>query len=47
MSMQTCWELAQAWYPGRAERNWQRPNLAETQALFNNLGLNGKFWQLG
>ena len=46
MSMQTCCELAQAWYPGRDKRDWQRPGQAETQNLFTELGLVGDFWQL-
>ncbi len=42
--MQTCWDLAQRWYTGRAERDWQRPN---AQAVFAGLGLTGPFWDLG
>ena len=47
MSMQTCWELAQRWYAGRLERDWQRPNQEETRQLFASLGLVSDFWRLG
>jgi hypothetical protein len=46
MPIQTCWELAQEWYTGRLERDWKRPDRAETQNLFKNLGLEGEFWNL-
>ena len=47
MSMETCWELAQKWYTGRLELDWQRPNQEQTQQLFSNLGLKGEFWRIG
>lgn len=47
MPIQTCWELAQRWYAGRLDRDWQRPEQAEMQKLFNELGLEGTFWDLG
>ena len=46
MPAQTCWELAQSWYKGRLEYDWQRPDQEKTQGLFNRLGLEGKFWSL-
>ena len=46
MTNATCWELAQAWYTGRIERNWQRPDQQQMQRLFENLGLTGSFWDL-
>ncbi|MEJ2759315.1 MAG: hypothetical protein P8046_12615 [Anaerolineales bacterium] len=45
--MQTCWELAQRWYAGRGEKDWQRPDAEATQTLFTSLGLTGPFWNLG
>jgi hypothetical protein len=45
--MQTCWELAQKWYKGRLAHDWQRPNPATIQHLFDSLGLKGTFWDLG
>jgi hypothetical protein len=47
MPLKTCWELAQAWYSGRLELDWQRPQPAEIQKLFHRLGLRGPFWDLG
>jgi hypothetical protein len=46
MTMQTCWELAQEWYPGRDKREWERPGQEETQKLFRKLGLVSGFWQI-
>lgn len=46
MSLNTCWQLAQRWYAGRLERDWQRPDSAAAQALFNELGLVGEFWRI-
>ena len=46
MPIQKCWELAQRWYSGRLEYDWQRPDQAEMKQLFNSLGLKGKFWDL-
>jgi hypothetical protein len=47
MPMQTCWELAQRWYAGRIDHDWQRPGQARIQQLFDKLGLKGAFWNLG
>ena len=47
MSIQRCWQLAQRWYTGRGERDWQRPDQRQTQQLFDDLGLMGPFWNLG
>ena len=47
MPMQTCWDLAQSWYKGRLEHDWQRPDQAKIQQLFDKLGLKGPFWDLG
>jgi hypothetical protein len=47
MPIQHCWALAQQWYADRLDRDWQRPGQAELQKLFDNLGLVGKFWDLG
>jgi hypothetical protein len=47
MAVDTCWRLAQRWYQGRAERDWQRPDQQAAQALFTSLGLTGDFWDLG
>jgi len=46
MPIQTCWELAQRWYKGRIERDWQRLSAEQAQALFDSLGLEGEFWRI-
>jgi hypothetical protein len=46
MSIQTCGELAQLWYSGRLEKDWNRPDRDEIQDLFNSLNLDGQFWEL-
>ena len=47
MPIQQCWKLAQRWYKGRLERDWQRPDQQKAQRLFDDLGLEGPFWNLG
>jgi hypothetical protein len=46
MSLETCWDLAQRWYAGRMERDWQRPEAEAIQRLFDSLSLTGDFWDL-
>jgi hypothetical protein len=46
MPLQTCWELAQSWYKGRLEHDWQRLDQTGIQQLFDRLGLRGTFWDL-
>ena len=46
MTIPVCWELSQAWYTGRLDRNWQRPDQKETQRLFEHISLTGNFWNL-
>jgi len=47
LPMQTCWELAKNWYKGRLDHDWQRPDQAKVQQLFEKLGLRGSFLDLG
>ena len=47
MPIQKCRQLAQRWYAGRLDHDWQRPGPAEIQQLFDELGLEGEFWDLG
>ena len=47
MPIQKCWELAQRWYTGRIDRDWQRPDKTEIQQLFDKLELVGTFWDVG
>jgi len=43
-----CWRLAEAYYaPDRRDPNWRRLTAAESQQLFEKLGLTGAFWRLG
>ena len=46
LSVETCWELAKAWYLGRQEMAWTRPTPEEAHVLFEGLGLTGPFWEL-
>ncbi len=40
--------LAQAWYAGdRRDPAWRRRTPEEVRALFDRLGLQGEFWELG
>jgi hypothetical protein len=42
-----CWRLADAWYSAdRRDPNWRRRTAAEAQALFAELGLTSRFWEL-
>jgi hypothetical protein len=47
MPIQTCWELAQRWYKGRLDHDWQRPDQAAVRQIFGGLGLEEAFWDLG
>ena len=47
MSILKCWELAHKWYTGRMDHDWQLPDQAQAQQLFDSLGLKGAFWNLG
>jgi hypothetical protein len=47
LSLDQCWQLAQAWYgPDRRQPEWRRKTADEAQALFEQLGLTGEFWKL-
>lgn len=45
-SVETCWQLAEAWSEGRFHPNWQKPDRQATQRLLDSLGLTGDFWAL-
>jgi Alkylmercury lyase len=40
------WRVARAWYADRLARDWRRKTPDEAQALFEEAGLTGPFWQL-
>ncbi len=46
MTVDTCWRLARAWYPGKDRPGFRRKTLEEAQATFTSLGLTGPFWEL-
>jgi len=39
-------ELARRWWWTRVERDWRPRTPAESQAILDELGLTGEFWQL-
>jgi hypothetical protein len=39
-------ELARRWWWTRLEPDWRPRTVAESQAIFDELGLTGEFWQL-
>jgi Alkylmercury lyase len=45
--LETAWPLADLWYRDRLSPDWRRRTPAEAQAAFADLGLTGKFWNLG
>jgi len=46
MTIQQCWELADAWFRHKAEPEWRRATLDEAEALLSQIGLTGPFWSL-
>ena len=47
MPLDRVWQLARAWYAGRADEEWtpRPPDAAEW--IFASVGLVGEFWTLG
>jgi hypothetical protein len=41
------WGLARAYYAEKLDPAWRRRTPAESQAIFDGLGLSGPFWRLG
>lgn len=41
------WRLAKAWYEDRLSPDWTRKTPEEAQAVFEEIGLTGSFWELG
>lgn len=46
LTPETLWELAKRWYDDRLELDWRRRSVAERQAILEDLGLTGEFWNL-
>jgi hypothetical protein len=40
------WELARVWYENRLAPEWRRRTADEAQAVFEDIGLTGPFWNL-
>jgi hypothetical protein len=40
------WKLAQLWYGGRLNPQWQPKNASEAESVFQDVGLVGEFWKL-
>jgi len=41
------WALVQPWYAGRLESSWRGRTTADAQAILDDAGLRGPFWDLG
>lgn len=46
MSLEQCWQLANAWYADKLAPDWRRKTLDEAMAAFAQIGLVGDFWDL-
>jgi hypothetical protein len=46
LTLDQTWRLAQRWYRSRMAPDYRRATLQEAQAVFNDIGLTGPFWQL-
>ena len=46
MTVDTCWQLARAWYADKGRPGYRRKTLEEAQATFESFGLTGDFWRL-
>ena len=46
LNLHQAWLLARGWYESKLQPDWRRHTIAETEALFSSIGLNGDFWNL-
>ena len=46
LSPETLWELAKRWYDDRLDPDWRRRTVSERQAILEDVGLTGEFWDL-
>lgn len=44
--LETLWELARLWYGDRLAPDWHRRTTAESQVIFDRVGLTDPFWRL-
>ena len=45
--IEIAFRLANAWYADRLSPSWRRRTPEEATALFDSLGLRGRFWEAG
>ncbi len=45
LTLEQCWQLADAWYRDRMSPGWRRRTVDEAHVLFESLGLKGDFWR--
>lgn len=46
LTLDGCWELARAWYPGRGDPAWRGRSAEAAQAVLDSVGLTGPFWRM-
>jgi hypothetical protein len=46
MTLEQLWTLAQRWYAGRFDPDWQPRSPEASQEILTEVGLTGGFWQL-
>ena len=46
LTVEQQWNLAKKWYSNRLDPGWRRRTPDEAQAVFEECGLTGRFWQL-
>jgi hypothetical protein len=46
LTLAQAWDLSQRWYGNRLAAGFRRPTRDEAQRIFENVGLEGAFWQL-
>lgn len=46
LTVEQLWDLARIWYEQRLEPGWRRRTAEEAQAVFEDIGLTGAFWDL-
>jgi hypothetical protein len=46
LTVEQLWDLARIWYEQRLEPGWRRRTAEEAQAVFEDIGLTGPFWDL-
>jgi hypothetical protein len=44
LTPQQGWQLATAWFEDRLSPDWRRKTPEETRAIFEDIGLDGPFW---